>query len=35
MADKGKGDKGGKETKKKPLLSMKEKKKLKEAKKAK
>ena len=35
MADKGKGDKGSKEAKKKPLLSPKEKKKLKDAKKAK
>ena len=35
MADKGKGDKGTKEQKKKPLLSMKEKKKLKQEKKGK
>ena len=35
MANKGKGDKGNKEVKKKPALSMKEKKRLKQEKKAK
>jgi hypothetical protein len=35
MGDKGKGDKGTKEAKKKPALSMKEKKKLKQEKKGK